>query len=110
MIKAFQLILNLVLYIHMKACIWFYICKTYKKWLPPIFWSYPVNEDHIEETFFITGNHVQQYIISLYYSVLMMRPNELGPRSNTETLICGLILVLDLIVAANIYGSVAVLV
>ena len=40
----------------------------------------------------------------------MLKPNEIGPRSNTDTIVCSIILIIDLIVAANIYGSVAVLV
>jgi hypothetical protein len=46
----------------------------------------------------------------MYYSVLMLKPNEIAPRTETETLVCSVILIIDLIVAANIYGSVAVLV
>ena len=66
--------------------------------------------DQIEATFFGHGNHIQQYLISVYYSVLMMKPNEIGPRTNDDTLVCAIILIIDLIVAANIYGEVAVLV
>jgi hypothetical protein len=49
-------------------------------------------------------------LVSVYYAVLMLKPNEIGPRSDSETVICSVILIIDLIVAANIYGSVAVLV
>ena len=27
MIKACQLVFNLILYLHMKACIWYYFCR-----------------------------------------------------------------------------------
>lgn len=40
----------------------------------------------------------------------MLKPNEIGPVSNVETIICTIILIIDLMIAANIYGSVAVLV
>jgi hypothetical protein len=46
----------------------------------------------------------------MYYSVLMLKPNEIAPTANNEILICSVILIIDLIVAANIYGSVGVLV
>lgn len=110
MVKALQLVFYLVLYVHMKACIWFFICRSYKKWLPPVFWDYPVDGSYMQDTFFNGENYVQQYILSLYYSVLMLKPNELGPKSNIETIVCSIMLIIDLIVAANIYGSMAVLV
>jgi hypothetical protein len=40
----------------------------------------------------------------------MLKPNEIGPRSMIETGICSIILIMDLIIAANIYGSVSILV
>lgn len=46
----------------------------------------------------------------MYYSILMLKPNEIAPSGNIEILVCCVILVLDLIVAAQIYGQVAVLV
>jgi len=46
----------------------------------------------------------------MYYSVLMLLPNEIGPSTDTEILIVSVILIIDRIVSANIYGSVAVLV
>ena len=40
----------------------------------------------------------------------MLKPNEIGPRSNLDTLICCIILIIDLIVAGLLYGNVAGLV
>jgi hypothetical protein len=40
----------------------------------------------------------------------MLKPNEIGPRTDIDTLVCALWLIIDLIVSAQIYGSVAVLV
>lgn len=40
----------------------------------------------------------------------MMKPNEIAPRADSETIICTVILLIDLIVAASVSGSVAVLV
>lgn len=51
-----------------------------------------------------------KYWISLYNSVLMMKGNELGPRTDIEMGISVFILIFDTIVAGNIFGSVAVLV
>lgn len=110
-IKAFQLVFYLVLYIHMKACIWFYITRIFgKKWLPPIYWKYPVSVAADTTEFYLEENYLNQYIVSVYYSVLMLKPNEIGPRTDIDTLVCTLWLIIDLIVSAQIYGSVAVLV
>ena len=46
----------------------------------------------------------------MYYSILMLKPNEMGPNSNEATLLVSIIMIIDLFVAANIYGNVAGLV
>jgi hypothetical protein len=40
----------------------------------------------------------------------MLKPNEIAPRADNETLIATVILIIDLIVAASVSGGVAVLV
>jgi hypothetical protein len=40
----------------------------------------------------------------------MMKPNELAPRADDETIIATVILIIDLLVAASVSGSIAVLV
>lgn len=94
----------------MKACIWFYMTKESTTWNPPMFWDAPVNSEDSLEHFYGATNYGQQYLISIYYSVLMLKPNEIAPRADNETIICAVILLIDLIVAANIYGGVTVLV
>ena len=39
-----------------------------------------------------------------------MKGNEVGPRANLEILLSSIILIIDLIISGNIFGSVAVLV
>ena len=51
---------------------------------------------------------MQQYLISLYYSLLMLKPNEVGPRSNMETMTCAVIMIMDLSISGLIFGNVAV--
>jgi len=75
-----------------------------------MFWDAPVNSEDSLEHFYGATNYGQQYLISIYYSVLMLKPNEIAPRADNETIICAVILLIDLIVAANIYGGVTVLV
>lgn len=59
MIKAVQLVFYLVLYVHMKGCIWFYITKTNQRWLPPMFWSYPFDATATATEFFNKENYAQ---------------------------------------------------
>lgn len=94
----------------MKGCIWFYMCKESETWLPPMFWDSPLESETLLKKFFGETNYAQQYLVSIYYSVLMLKPNEIAPRADFETVICTIILIIDLIVAANIYGGVTVLV
>ena len=94
----------------MKACIWFYFCAENQTWMPPMFWDAPVDAETFLPNFFRSNNVGKQYLVSIYYSILMLKPNEIAPRANSETILCTVILIIDLIVAASVSGSVAVLV
>lgn len=59
MIKLCQLIFYLVIYIHMKGCIWFYMCAENETWLPPMFWHSPVESETLLHEFFGESNYGQ---------------------------------------------------
>jgi hypothetical protein len=46
----------------------------------------------------------------MYTSVVSLKGNDINPRTNTEIAFACIILIMDLIVAGRIFGSVAVLV
>jgi hypothetical protein len=46
----------------------------------------------------------------MYNAVIFIKGNEMGPRSGGAIILCSAILLIDLIVAGNIFGNVAVLV
>jgi hypothetical protein len=51
-----------------------------------------------------------QYWEFFYQSVIFTKGNETGPRTDTELIFFNIVLTIDLIIAANIFGNVAVLV
>ena len=113
MIKAIQLIFYLLLYFHLKACLWYFICASNKIWSPPLDWVY-YSAGNKEMQLRIYSEELTtfayKYWIAFYNSVIFIKGNEIGPRSAVEIIVCTIILMLDCIVAGNIFGSVAVLV
>ncbi|CAI2372633.1 unnamed protein product [Moneuplotes crassus] len=102
-LKLFKLIFFLFLYLHCLCCLWFYIVKVDKKWIPPL--------DYV----FITTNLFEdgawfQYSNSLYHAVLMLGGNDVGPRGSFQLLFVFVILILGAIINANIFGNMAVLI
>jgi hypothetical protein len=112
MLKALQLVFNLFLYFHLKACLWYFVCAEAKIWSPALDWiDFNTGNVPMETRLYTDLTTIsQKYFISFYTSVIFVKGNEIGPRSSTEILLCSVILILDLIVAGNIFGRVAVLV
>ena len=54
-------------------------------------------------------NDTYQYLVSLYYAVLFVGGNEIGPRSDMELVFCILILVFMAMYNATVFGDMAVL-
>jgi len=96
----------------MKACLWYLICKSNNLWASPSDWVYysSGNTKYQLELYSDVTGVAERYWISFYTSVIFIKGNEIGPRPNIEIIICSFILLLDLIVAGNIFGSVTVLV
>tara|TARA_B110000285_G_scaffold169535_1_gene189698 strand:- start:641 stop:871 length:231 start_codon:yes stop_codon:yes gene_type:complete len=56
-----------------------------------------------------TTNDSYQYLVSLYYAVLFVGGNEMGPREDYEIIICTCILVFMAMYNATVFGDMAVL-
>lgn len=99
----------LFLYLHVKGCLWFFLCEQAgAKWIPPLNFLYI---DEPEELFgFFEKGIPYKYSVTFYNAVIMLKGNELAPRTNNEIVIGTLFLIFDLIIAATIFGNVAVLV
>ena len=73
-------------------------------------WSAPNDFNLIPILFEFEGDLSFQYWSFFYNAVLFMAGNEVGPRTDAELTIVSFLLIIDLIIAANIFGEVAVLV
>lgn len=107
----------LVLYVHIVACIWYYIVRQKMAWVPPLdFMWYQIYDEYgsmsaLGDTSNIYEAAVwHQYWISVYHSVLMLTGNEVGPRTTLEACFAGLTILLGAIINAYIFGHMAVLI
>lgn len=113
MIKGVQLLFNLILYFHLKGCLWYFVCVDAKIWNTPSDWKLYSVPTSIHRMQFYNDELTtpsMRYWMSFYTSVIMIKGNEIGPRSQIEIVVCSFILIFDLIVAGNIFGNVSVLV
>ena len=56
LVKAGQLLFNLVLYFHMMSCIWFFTCDFSKIWIPTTDW--------LRNPVIATGTYYEEYSLS----------------------------------------------
>ena len=80
--------------------------------MPPFMWIYGVGAYDIDlGTYYNEEFDVNtKYWVFFYMSVISIKGNEMGPRTNAEIIWFSVILLFDLIVAGNIFGNVASLV
>ena len=98
-----QLLFLLVLYIHVMACLWFFVVSIEKKWVP--------NQDFIYLSTTIFDENVStQYWVSVYHAVLLFGVNEMASRTDFELFFSSFIMLFSAMVNANIFGTMAVLV
>ena len=74
-----KLFFFLAIYLHLQASIWFIIAKDDEKWIPPLD-TIGNTTDLYEQT------TIYQYLMSIYYSVLIFCPNDLLPQNMIELL------------------------
>ena len=86
-IKIIKLCFFLVLYVHVIACLWFYLVRQRLEWIPPLdFMWFTIYSEYGSSSF---GDAVDlynaplfhKYWVSVYHSVLMLTGNEVGPRT-----------------------------
>lgn len=74
LMKLFQLIFFIIMYLHCAGCLWFVIVQQDEKWVPPLDY---INED---ADLFQSGTYTHyQYWVSVYYAVVQMTGNDLVP-------------------------------
>ena len=86
----------LFVYIHLTACIWFYIVDIKQTWIPPFDFI-----DYTQSDLFSKETPVnQKYWVSVYYCTLVLGGNELGPSQVAELFYVVIINLLGAIVNA----------
>lgn len=94
----------LYVYIHLTACLWYFVVKDKRQWVPPFhFIDYTAND------LWVTESNTRKYWICVYYCVLVLGGNELGPSNNNELIYIVSINLIGAIVNAQIFGELAVL-
>ena len=63
----------LIMFIHCQACAWFYIVSLTKDWTAPLDGIDPNNDLYNDTT-------VRKYLISVYYSILLLTCNDITPK------------------------------
>ena len=97
-----KLIFYLILYIHCVGCLWFFIVRQDEEWIPPL--------DEFEgSTELYNKSAIEQYIVSMYYSVLMLAGNDMLPQGNLQILFSMIFILVALIINATIFGNLAVI-
>ena len=78
----------LVLYVHLVACMWYYIVRQKQAWVPPIdFMWYQIYDvygdmEPLGDTSPVYSAELfHKYWVAVYHSVLMLTGNEVGPRT-----------------------------
>ena len=92
---------------HVTACLWHYVIAIENQWIPALDWVHAGQYPTIYRVY--TTSDSYQYLVSLYYAVLFVGGNEMGPREDYEIIICTCILVFMAMYNATVFGDMAVL-
>ena len=103
MMKLAQLIFFLIMYIHCLACVWYLIVSIEEQWIPPLEGIDP-NAD------LFSSSTVHRYLISVYYSILLITCNDITPVGQWKILFCTSAVTLGAIINANIFGNMALII
>lgn len=97
-----KLIFFLILYLHLIGCFWFYLARQDETWRPPL-------DEYSEDTQIYTDGPYMQYLISIYYSVLLLAGNDMLPQGSIQIIFSTVMIFAAAIINANIFGNIAVL-
>lgn len=103
MMKLSQLIFFLIMYIHCCGCVWYLIVVQDKMWTAPLEGIDPDNDLYNSST-------THKYLISVYYSILLLNCNDITPLSTWKIFFCTSAVTLGAIINANIFGNMALII
>ena len=105
-------VLTIVLYLHVKGSIWFYIINQEKLWYPAN-WNCPkcveeraffTNDTKIDKASFIFN----QFLLSVYTAILEMNGNDIDPSTGFEMFMTIIGLLMGNFMNAYIFGNLVV--
>ena len=106
MLKVLWLIFGLFLYLHVLACLWYYIIKDSEEWLCNFDFVFG-GSHYLFEVY--SGSFIRRYLRCFYIAFYIIAIGEMVPRRNIEIIIISLIMLASAILISNIFGSMAVL-
>ena len=101
-LKLIFIVFTLVLYIHVIACLLWFIFSLEQMWVPPLDFIFVGTELY-------ESNFTYQYATALYHSALVFGLVEIGPMMTTEIAAVAAIMLISAMFNANIFGSFSVL-
>lgn len=102
-LKIIRLIFFLVIYLHLIACLWYFLVRIDNEWMPPL--------DYVwVKTDFYELSIPMKYYLSLYHSVLMLTGNDIGPRGAYQVLFVAIAISMGAIINAQLFGELALIV
>lgn len=103
--KLTKIIFFLVIYIHVFACLWWFIVVKDKKWIPPVrFMSKDLYYIYKDSTSIYSN-----YLLSLHVSVNGLLGGDLLPNDSFQTIVASIAVFLGAIINANIFGELAMI-
>jgi len=117
-INLFKLIFFLFLWIHSIACLWWNVINIHHldvfeerdglsaQWFPPLDWVNAWDSELFSDDMTI----YKKYFTLLYYAILYIGNNEIGPVNSIEIGMCSLLLILSSLLNTQIFGEIAMLV
>jgi hypothetical protein len=99
-LKLSKLIFYLLCYLHLQACLWFYITKQDKTWFPIL--DHIINQYHFyEHGFGFT------YCFSVYHSVSILDGGEMAPATAVQAIIVSALVIIAEFIHAHILGTIS---
>lgn len=104
-VKIVWYLLLFLIYLHVTACIFFYIVCYSHDYIPPLNYFVGNYKERFEDT-----NFSHQYLVMLYYMIALIGGNELGPNSTLECIYLTILMVTAALITASLFGEMFVLI
>ena len=106
LVIALAMIFGLFLYLHVLACLWYYVIKDTEQWLCNFDFVFG-GSHYLYEVY--SGSFARRYLRVFYIAFYIIAIGEMVPRRNIEILLISAIMLASAILISNIFGSMAVL-